>query len=40
MIARSKDSKRNDDNIETLKKRLGGFIADTMPIVNLYKERG
>jgi UMP-CMP kinase len=37
---RSKTSGRNDDNIESLKKRFATFRNETMPIVDLYETMG
>ena len=34
------DARRNDDNIETAKKRFKTFIESTMPIVDLYEKVG
>jgi len=31
---------RSDDNVETLRKRLGGFHAQTGPVVEYYKKKG
>ena len=36
ILERSKTSGRNDDNIESLKKRFVTFQNETMPIVELY----
>ena len=36
IIERSKTSGRNDDNIESLKKRFATFRNETMPIVDFY----
>ncbi len=38
ILERSKVSGRNDDNIESLKKRLKTFENETMPIVNMYDD--
>lgn len=38
IIERSKTSGRNDDNIESLKKRFVTFLNETMPIVELYRK--
>eukprot|EP00297_Palpitomonas_bilix_P025662 CAMPEP_0113884030 /NCGR_PEP_ID=MMETSP0780_2-20120614/9981_1 /TAXON_ID=652834 /ORGANISM="Palpitomonas bilix" /LENGTH=267 /DNA_ID=CAMNT_0000871505 /DNA_START=78 /DNA_END=881 /DNA_ORIENTATION=- /assembly_acc=CAM_ASM_000599 len=32
--------RRSDDNATTLKKRLGAFHNDTMPVLQYYKEKG
>lgn len=40
ILARSLTSGRNDDNLETLKKRLHTFIESTMPIVEMYEKEG
>lgn len=37
---RSKTSGRNDDNIESLRKRFATFRNETMPIVNFYDGQG
>ena len=34
IMERSKHSDRNDDNINTLKKRFDTFRNETMPVVN------
>jgi len=31
---------RDDDNIETIKKRFKTYIAETKPVADLYKEKG
>ena len=31
---------RSDDNVETLRKRLGAFHQQTGPVVEYYKKRG
>lgn len=36
IMERSKTSGRNDDNIESLRKRFDTFNKETMPIVNLF----
>jgi len=33
-------TQRSDDNVETLRKRLAGFHAQTGPVVDYYKARG
>ncbi len=38
IVERSKESGRNDDNIEVLRKRLETFRKETMPIVEFYEE--
>ncbi len=40
IMERSKASGRNDDNIESLKKRFETFKESTMPIVDLYAKQG
>lgn len=40
IIERSKTSGRNDDNIESLKKRFATFRNETMPIVDFYDKDG
>ena len=40
ILERSKTSGRNDDNIESLKKRFSTFKNETMPIVELYETKG
>jgi UMP-CMP kinase len=40
ILERSKTSGRNDDNIDSLKKRFGVFKSETMPIVELYDTMG
>lgn len=40
IIERSKTSGRNDDNIESLKKRFATFRNETMPIVDFYGTLG
>ena len=40
ILERSKTSGRNDDNIESLKKRFATFRNETMPIVTLYEGMG
>ena len=37
---RSKTSGRNDDNIDSLRKRFVTFRNDTMPIVDIYAKQG
>ena len=39
-MERSKSSGRNDDNIETLRKRLVTFKNETMPIIDMYDQQG
>ena len=34
----SGQNKRNDDNIETLKKRFGVFREQSMPVVEMYRK--
>lgn len=36
ILERSKTSGRNDDNIESLRKRFATFRTETMPIVEFY----
>ena len=36
IMERSRNSGRNDDNIEILNKRLDAFSRETMPVVKLY----
>jgi adenylate kinase len=31
---------RSDDNVETLKKRLGGYHQQTAPVVDYYRAKG
>lgn len=38
IIERSKTSGRNDDNIESLRKRFQTFRNETMPIVDYYEK--
>lgn len=38
LLERGKTSGRTDDNIESIKKRFGTFVEQTMPIVSHYKE--
>jgi adenylate kinase len=33
-------TQRSDDNVETLRKRLGGFHSQTGPVVEYYKSKG
>jgi UMP-CMP kinase len=40
IIERSKTSGRNDDNIESLRKRFATFRNETMPIVDFYEKQG
>lgn len=40
IMERSKTSGRNDDNIESLRKRFATFKNETMPIVDLFAEQG
>lgn len=40
IMERSKTSGRNDDNIDTLRKRFNTFVSETMPIVELYEKTG
>ena len=36
----SQEDRRSDDNVETLRKRLGIYHAQTAPILPFYRERG
>ena len=40
IMERSKTSGRNDDNIESLRKRFDTFRNETMPIVDLFASKG
>jgi UMP-CMP kinase len=40
ILERAKTSGRNDDNIESLRKRFDTFKKETMPIVEKYGEEG
>ena len=40
IMERSKTSGRNDDNIESLRKRFDTFKKETMPIVEMYEAQG
>lgn len=40
ILERSKTSGRNDDNIESLKKRFATFKNETMPIIDFYETLG
>ena len=40
IIERSKTSGRNDDNIDSLKKRFATFRNETMPIVDQFSAQG
>jgi UMP-CMP kinase len=40
IMERSKTSGRNDDNIESLRKRFDTFKKETMPIVEMYESEG
>ena len=40
ILKRAESSGRNDDNIETLKKRLNTFNEQTMPVINRYDKEG
>ena len=37
---RGKNSRRTDDNIDSLMKRFRTFEEDTMPVLDKYKENG
>jgi len=36
----SRGEGRDDDNMETIKKRFATYVAETMPIVDLFKSKG
>ena len=36
----SQEDRRSDDNVETLRKRLGIYHEQTAPILPFYRERG
>ncbi len=40
IMERSKTSGRNDDNIDSLRKRFDTFRKETMPIVEMFEEQG
>ncbi len=40
ILERSKESGRNDDNVDVLKKRFGTFVNETMPVVGMFGEDG
>ena len=40
IMERAKTSGRNDDNIESLRKRFDTFRKETMPIVELFETQG
>jgi UMP-CMP kinase len=40
VLERSKTSGRNDDNIETLRKRFHQFATEQVPIINRFAEQG
>lgn len=40
IIERSKTSGRNDDNIESLRKRFATFKNESIPIINFYDQQG
>ena len=40
IMERSKTSGRNDDNIESLRKRFATFKKETMPIVDMFAKVG
>ena len=40
LLERAKTSGRNDDNIETIRKRFKIFQEESMPIVEMYEQRG
>ena len=40
LLERAKTSGRNDDNLETIRKRFKTFRDESMPIVDMYKKKG
>ena len=40
ILERSKTSGRNDDNVETLRKRFAQFNSEQIGIINKYMEKG
>ena len=40
LLERGKTSGRNDDNIDTILKRFRTFKTESMPIVEMYEEKG
>ena len=40
ILKRAATSGRNDDNIETLKKRFANFRDEQMPIINKFVDQG
>jgi UMP-CMP kinase len=40
ILERSKTSGRNDDNVETLRKRFAQFNSEQLGIINKYLEKG
>ena len=40
IMERSKLSGRDDDNIETLKRRFKVYQEETMPIIDIYEKQG
>jgi len=40
LLKRGETSGRTDDNMESIKKRFQTYIAETMPIVELYEKKG
>lgn len=40
LLERAKTSGRNDDNLETIRKRFKTFREESMPIVDMYEEKG
>ena len=40
IIERSKTSGRDDDNLESLKKRFKTFRETSMPVVDMYRKEG
>lgn len=40
IIERSKTSGRDDDNLESLKKRFKTFRDTSMPVVDMYRKEG
>jgi UMP-CMP kinase len=40
LLERAKTSGRNDDNLETIRKRFKTFRVESMPIVDMYEKKG
>ena len=40
ILERAKTSGRNDDNLETIRKRFKTFRDESMPIVDMYEKKG